>query len=135
MGRRLDRPPGGKFRVTLVSMRTLLTLLSLLTFATSAHAEGAWVRIRGPLGLSRCAHTRIEETEPPRLLRGHAEVGRGTVGVIRWTVEPRGSGSRVAVEAEVVRASLVDRVALALGGRHWLARGLREAVEQLAEQA
>jgi len=43
MGRRLDRPPGGKFRVTLVSMRTLLTLLSLLTFATSAHAEGAWV--------------------------------------------------------------------------------------------
>jgi len=98
-------------------------------------AEGAWVRIRGPLGLSRCAHTRIEETEPPRLLRGHAEVGRGTVGVIRWTVEPRGSGSRVAVEAEVVRASLVDRVALALGGRHRIARGLREAVEQLAEQA
>jgi len=43
MGRRLDRPPGGKFRVTPVSMRTLLTLLSLLTFATSAHAEGAWV--------------------------------------------------------------------------------------------
>lgn len=98
-------------------------------------AEGARVRIRGPLGLSRCAHTRIEETEPPRLLRGHAKIGRETVGLICWTIEPRGAGSRVTLEAEVVRASLVDRVVLTLGARHWIARGLREAVDQLAEQA
>jgi uncharacterized protein YndB with AHSA1/START domain len=98
-------------------------------------AEGAWVRIRGPLGLSRHAHTRIDETDPPRLLRGRAELGPETVGRIRWTVEPCGSGSRVTLEAEVVEASLVDRLVLALGGRRWIALGLREAVEQLAEQA
>jgi uncharacterized protein YndB with AHSA1/START domain len=98
-------------------------------------AEGARVRIRGPFGLSRRAHTRIEETQPPRLLRGHARVGRGTVGLICWTIEPRGSGSSVRLDAEVVRASLVDRAVLAVGGRHWIARGLREALDQLAEQA
>jgi uncharacterized protein YndB with AHSA1/START domain len=97
--------------------------------------DGAWVRIRGPLGLARHARTRIDHTEPPRLLRGRAEVGRGTVGLIRWTVEPRGTGSRVALEAEVVQASVLDRCVLALGGRRWLTRGLREAVDQLAEQA
>lgn len=73
--------------------------------------------------------------EPPRLLRGRAEVGRGTVGLIRWTIEPNGSGSRVALEAEVVRASLPDRLVLALGGRRRLERGLREAVDRLAERA
>ncbi len=97
--------------------------------------EGARVRIHGPLGLHRHAHTRIDETESPCVLRGRAEVGRGTLGVIRWTIEPRDGGSRVTLEAEVVRASPLDRVALALGGRHWLERGLHEAVDQLAEQA
>lgn len=97
--------------------------------------EGARVRIRGPLGLSRRARTRIDDAEPPRLLRGRAEVGRGTVGLIRWTIEPNGSGSRVALEAEVVRASLPDRLVLALGGRRRLERGLREAVDRLAERA
>ncbi|HVV59747.1 MAG TPA: SRPBCC family protein [Gaiellaceae bacterium] len=98
-------------------------------------AEGARVRIRGPLGLSRHAHTRIEETDPPRLLRGHATVGRGTLGRVRWTIEARGTGSRVTLEAEVVQASLLDRAVLALGGRRWLRRGLREAVHRLGEQA
>jgi uncharacterized protein YndB with AHSA1/START domain len=96
-------------------------------------AEGARVRIRGPLGLARHAHTRIDETEPPHVLRGRAEVGRGTVGLIRWTVEPRDAGSRVTLEAKVLRASLPDRVVLALGGRRWLRRGLREAVDELAK--
>jgi uncharacterized protein YndB with AHSA1/START domain len=98
-------------------------------------AEGARVRIRGPLGLSRHAHTRIDEAESPRLLHGRAEVGRGTVGLIRWTIESRGAGCRVTLEAEVVRASPVDRAVLALGGRRWLGRGLREAVDRLAELA
>jgi hypothetical protein len=69
------------------------------------------------------------------VLRGRAEVGRGTVGLIRWTVEARDAGSRVTLEAKVLRASLPDRVVLALGGRRWLRRGLREAVDELAKLA
>jgi hypothetical protein len=35
----------------------------------------------------------------------------------------------------VLRASLPDRVVLALGGRRWLRRGLSEAVDELSKLA
>jgi uncharacterized protein YndB with AHSA1/START domain len=97
--------------------------------------DGARVRIRGPLGLGRSAHTRIEEAVEPSLLRGCAAVGPKTLGAIAWRIEPNGDGSRVTLSAEVVRASLVDRTILLLGGRRHLASGLREAVQRLGELA
>ena len=89
------------------------------------------MRIRGPLGLSRVARTRVLEAIEPRELRGRADLGRGTVGRVRWLIEPAGEGSRVTLSAEVVHASALDRALLALGGRRLLQRMFQEAVEQV----
>jgi uncharacterized protein YndB with AHSA1/START domain len=97
--------------------------------------SGGRVRIRGPFGLSRRARTRVLEAEEPREVRGRADVGRGTIGSVRWLVEPHDGGSRVTLAAEVERASLLDRAILALGGRVLLRRGFAEAIEQLGREA
>ena len=95
-------------------------------------ADGGRVRVRGPFGLSRIAQTAVARTEQPRLLPGTADIGRGTRGAVRWEIEPGVSGSsHVRFTAEVVRASPFDRGLLALGGRWWLARIERAAVQRL----
>lgn len=93
------------------------------------------MRVHGPLGLSRTARTRVVESNAPRELRGRADVGRGTVGSVRWLVEPNGAGSRVTLSATVERASLLDHAILAFGGRALLRRGFAEAVAQLGRAA
>jgi hypothetical protein len=95
-------------------------------------ADGGRVRMRGPFGLSRVAETAVAGTERPRLLTGTASIGRGTRGAVRWEIEPAVPGSsHVRFTAEVVQASPLDRVVLALGGRWWLARIVRTAVQRL----
>ena len=100
-----------------------------------ADAAGGRVRIRGPFGTSRVARTRVEEAVPASRLRGRAEIGRGTVGEVRWTIAPSGEGSRVTLAADVVSTAAVDRALLALGGRWWLGRMFAEALEQLGRVA
>jgi hypothetical protein len=78
--------------------------------ALADDAAGRRVRIRGPLGLSRVARTRVLVAEAPRRLAGRAEVGRGTVGAVRWEIVPAGDGgSRVTLAARVESASPFDR--------------------------
>ena len=90
------------------------------------------MRVKGPLGLSRIARTRVARTERPRLVTGTADIGRGTRGSVRWEIDPDVPGtSHVHFTAEVVRASIFDRVLLVCGGRWWLARIMRAAVRQL----
>ena len=91
--------------------------------------------MRGPFGLSRVARTRVLEAIEPSRLRGRAELGRGTVGTVLWTIEPAGPGSRVTLAAEVQSARGLDRVVLVLGGTWWLRRMFDEAVEQLGRVA
>jgi len=94
--------------------------------------DGGVVRVRGPLGLSRVARTYVDGAERPSHLRGHAEVGRGTRGAVRWEITPAVPGtSRVQFSASVERASPFDRVLLACGGRWWLRRIVRAAVARL----
>lgn len=93
------------------------------------------MRLKGPFGLSRTARTRVTETREPSEVRGRADVGRGTVGSVRWTIEPHALGSRVTLSAHVERASLLDRAILVLGGRMVLRRAFAEAVEQLGRAA
>jgi hypothetical protein len=93
------------------------------------------VRIHGPLGLSRVARTRVLAAEAVRELRGRAEIGRGTVGAVRWTIEPAGDGSRVTLAADVERATVLDRAILALGGRRVLRRAFAEALDRLGDVA
>jgi hypothetical protein len=93
------------------------------------------VRIAGPLGLSRVARTRVLEADEPYRLEGRADIGRGTVGSVRWTIEPANGGSRVTLSAVVERAGALDRAILALGGRVWLRRGFADVVRRLGEVA
>jgi hypothetical protein len=95
-------------------------------------ADGGVVRVRGPLGISRVARTYVDGAEAPSLLRGHAEIGSGTFGAVRWEITPAVPGtSRVQFSAVVERAAPFDRVLLACGGRWWLKRIVNAAVERL----
>ena len=100
---------------------------------------GGRVRIRGPVGLSREARTKVLSADPPGpatpgMLSGRADVGGATIGRVGWEIAGRADGgSDVRLWAEVERASLLDRLLLALGGRRWLRRILERTVVNLAE--
>ncbi len=65
-------------------------------------------------------------------MTGTADIGRGTQGSVRWDTDPDVPGtSQVHFTAEVVGASTLDPVLLVCGGRWWLARIMRAAVQQL----
>jgi uncharacterized protein YndB with AHSA1/START domain len=85
-------------------------------------ATGGRVRLRGPLGLRRTAATRVVDVQRPSRIAGTALLGRGTLALVSWTVDPHGEGTRVRLAAKVERASALDRVLLAVGGRRWLRR-------------
>lgn len=87
--------------------------------------------MRGPFGISRVAQTRVVDTAEPTSLRGIAEIGRGTRAAVRWEIVRAGSGSRVVLSARVERASPLDRLLLALGGRRWLEQIFQSAVGRL----
>jgi len=87
--------------------------------------------MRGPLGVGRVARTRVVATDEPSSLQGVAELGDGTQASVRWNIVPDGEGSRVTLAATVERASVGDRVLLALGGRRWLERLFAAAVARL----
>lgn len=98
---------------------------------------GGRVRIKGPLGLSREARTKVLEAIPPGpatpgSLSGRADLGQ-TVGRVGWAIEPNADGgSAVRLWATVERASPADRLLLSLGGRWWLSRIFARAVGNLA---
>lgn len=96
------------------------------------------VRVKGPLGLSRSARTEVVEAVAPvegrGRLRGRAEVGRRTVGLVAWDLEPApGGGTRVRLAAAAPQAGVRDRVLLAIGGRVWLGLLFRRALRRLGE--
>jgi carbon monoxide dehydrogenase subunit G len=95
------------------------------------HTDGARVRVRGPLGLSRVAHTRVVSAEPPTTLRGAARIGKRTQASVRWDIRPDAGGSVVTFAAQVDEASLLDRLILGLGGRWWMTRIIERAVQRL----
>lgn len=95
--------------------------------------HGGRVRIHGPLGLRRTAQTKVEGAEPPHRLFGKASVGRHTEARVSWQMSANGErGTRIRLEAQVVRAGIIDRVALALGGRIWMRHGFRTTLAGLA---
>ncbi|MEO8092114.1 MAG: SRPBCC family protein [bacterium] len=104
----------------------------------AAGPDRSVVRMHGPLGIGRVAHTRVLELDRPRLLRGVAEIGpradggRRTEGEVSWRLQPDGSGTRVTLTARVTRAGATDRVLLALGGRAWMAARFGLALRHLA---
>jgi Polyketide cyclase / dehydrase and lipid transport len=91
------------------------------------------VRMRGPLGLTRTAVTRVLVADPPTSIAGSAAIGRGTVATVGWTLHDLGGGTRVGLAAELESASLLDRVLLSLGGRQWLRRRFSAVLGRLVE--
>ena len=101
--------------------------------SVNGSADGGVVRLHGPLGLNRTATTTVERVERLRLIEGSARIGRATVGRVRWTLDPDGSGTVVSLSAELVRASGLDRMIWTLGGRAWLRSRLGLTLERLAQ--
>lgn len=95
---------------------------------------GGRIRIRGPLGISREARTEVVSAEAPSHLRGRAEIGRRTVGAVAWDISPADGGSLVSLSARVERATLRDRMLLAIGGRRWLRRRFERVLETLGRR-
>jgi uncharacterized protein YndB with AHSA1/START domain len=89
------------------------------------------IRVTGPLGIWRRAHTRVLEAQNPRRVAGRADLRGGTIGLVAWEIAPHDGGSRVRLSAEVLDAWPPDRIFLALGGRRWFVRLFRRALESL----
>jgi hypothetical protein len=96
-------------------------------------ADRGRVRIRGPLGLSRTARTRVVGAEPPRRMSGTAEIGRRTRARVSWTLTPSGPTTKIRLTAELERAAALDRLLLAAGGRAWMNRLFRSVLQTLAD--
>jgi hypothetical protein len=96
--------------------------------------DGGSVRIRGPLGLRRTARTKVTASRSPRLILGVAEMPGGTRARVSWTLAPHARETRVALVAEVERATALDRALLAVGGRQWMARMFDRSLERLADR-
>ncbi len=92
--------------------------------------DGGVVRLRGPLGVSRTARTRLLEAVPPERLAGEAVVGR-TRAEISWTFAAADGGTAVTLRADVTGATPLDRLLLALGGRLWLRRRFAATLARL----
>ncbi len=96
--------------------------------------DGGSVRIRGPLGLSRTARTKVTASRSPRLILGVAELPGGTRARVSWTLAPHNRETRVALVAAVERATPLDRLLLAIGGRAWMAHTFDRSLERLADR-
>ncbi len=96
-------------------------------------SDDSWslVRLSGPFGIRRTAHTRLMEADPPRLMVGSAEVGSGARGTVSWSLAPAGASTHVELAATVDCAALRERLLLELGGRAWFRRRFRHALSEL----
>jgi uncharacterized protein YndB with AHSA1/START domain len=106
----------------------------LRVVALDGDKDGAVVRIRGPLGVRRTAHTHVTASRRPRLVIGVAELGDGTRARVSWTLAGRMNQTRVRLAADVENATPLDRMLLALGGRIWMRRVFRHALARLADR-
>ncbi|HEY3005214.1 MAG TPA: SRPBCC family protein [Kribbellaceae bacterium] len=97
--------------------------------------HGGRVRLRGPLGLRRFAHTQVTHRQPPHLMTGLARIGERTVAHVRWALHPDGEHTRIELSTTITSAGLVDRALLALGGKLWLRRRICATLATLAATA
>ena len=58
-------------------------------------ATGGRVRMRGPLGISRTARTRVLAADAPSDIFGSAQLGRRTLAIVSWTLVDHGEGTLV----------------------------------------
>lgn len=93
--------------------------------------HGGRVRIRGPFGLHRTAHTSVDYARPSEEMGGSARIGRATSARVQWLLRPEGGATAVTLAARVERAGTLDRLLLALGGRAWLTQRFKSTLRAL----
>lgn len=131
--RLLPHPPEGVFEF-LSDLHNHWQLEDAFIAVNGVRDGGGHILIRGPLGISREARAEVLSAVAPAHLRGRAEIGRRTVGLVAWDIVPAPDGSRVTLSAKVERASLADRALLVLGGRRWLRRRFERVLETLGRR-
>jgi Polyketide cyclase / dehydrase and lipid transport len=99
----------------------------------AAPATGGRVRVRGPLGITRTAATRVVAADDPNGMIGVARIGGRTAAVISWSLIDRGADTIASLRADVSALGHLDRLLLAAGGRAWLERRFASTVARLAE--
>ena len=130
----LPHPPEGVFEF-LSDLHNHWQLEDAFIAVNGVRDGGGHILIRGPLGISREARAEVVSAVAPAHLRGRAAIGRRTVGLVAWDILPAtDGGSLVTLSAEVERASLADRVLLALGGRRWLRHRFERVLETLGRR-
>jgi hypothetical protein len=109
-------------------------VLSLERSPGDGRAHGGAVRLRGPLGLGRTVTTRLVDTRPHSSIAGTATVGRRTRADVDWRLSPVPGGTLVLLEATVRRATGIDSLLLAAGGRRWLEERFASILERLGRR-
>ena len=127
--RRLASRPSALYAF-LADLRRHWELLPDAVEVDAPRRSGAIIRLRGPLGIRRTLRTEVTEARPVTRFAGRA-TARSTSALVTWSLCPEGSATRVRLSVEVERASLRDRLVLALGGGAWLQRRLALALERL----
>lgn len=129
----VGRPPEEIYAL-LADLREHWRLAGRWVQALELGDDGGVVRLRGPLGVTRTARTRVVLAEAPGLLAGEAVLG-ATRANVSWLLRTEGEGTRVTLRADVVEATSGDRLLLALGGRKWLRARFRVTLARLAAHA
>jgi hypothetical protein len=114
--------------------RCFIEVIELDSSLPGGEPDSATVRLRGPLGVSRIARTKVTAARAPRLLIGTAELGSRTRARVSWTLARRLTETRVRLSAEVDGAGALDRALLAVGGRTWLERRFAQTLDTLVEE-
>ncbi len=92
---------------------------------------GGRVRIRGPLGLRRTAHTQVDYARPVEEMGGSARIGATTTARVQWRLRPQGDATAVTLAAKIEQTGRFDRLLLALGGRTWLRQRFKSTLQAL----
>ena len=100
----------------------------------SVDGDSGLVRLRGPFGVRRTVRTRVTAARAPDEIEGVAELSDGTRARVCWTLSAAGvADTRVHLAAEVLSATPLDRLLLALGGRAWMRRRFAFGLSRLGD--
>ena len=99
----------------------------------AGQADEASLTLRGPLGITRSARTRLLGASLDKVW-GRAQLGNGTQARVTWRFAPARGTTAVELELELRDARLFDRLLFALL-RPWITSRLARALGRLGEIA
>jgi hypothetical protein len=120
-------------RAPVIASRSIVadaaTLLALV-----ADPAAQWRIVDGVSPLLR-AHAHVEPSHSSRLVTVLVRLGRRDVLWVTWMLTPNRGTTEVDLAAQVESRSILARLVLLAGGRHWLRRRLEHTLSSLAALA